>query len=154
MRKSTLIWMFLAAVASVLLFHTSQQVLEKRARVADLSAATAREKESLHVLKAEWSYLNQPERLEKLAAENLDLTPATAEHMVKVADLDAALAAPPPPAKPVTKAVPQKPKPKTVVIKKPAPPPPARPKQPAIKNAHTATPGDFSALMSNLGVRR
>lgn len=71
MRKSTLLWLTLAAAASTILFHTSQKVTDGRSQLAQIIADTRQEEESLRVLQAEWSYLNQPERLEKLAAQYL-----------------------------------------------------------------------------------
>lgn len=77
MRKSTLLWLGMAAVCSVILFSTSQKVIDGEAKLAELKRETMREEESLRVLQAEWSYLNQPDRLEKLARQYLHLQPLT-----------------------------------------------------------------------------
>ncbi len=89
MRKTTLLWLFLAAICGGMLFHTSQQVTDGRTKLASIEAATQKEDESLRVLQAEWSYLNQPDRLEKLSKQYLDLAPLKGKQFAKVADLEA-----------------------------------------------------------------
>lgn len=76
MRKSTLIWLVLTVVAGVALFYTTQQVTDGRQKLAKLQKNIQEEEETLRVLQAEWSYLNQPDRLEKLARQYLELQPA------------------------------------------------------------------------------
>jgi hypothetical protein len=75
MRKSTLLWLLLAAFCGTALYHTSQRVHDRRQQLAVLEREAAREEESVRVLQAEWSYLNQPARLEKLARQYLRLAP-------------------------------------------------------------------------------
>ncbi len=52
-----------------------------------LSAEIVKEGESIRVLKAEWSYLNQPERLQALARKHLALAPTGANQIVVLASL-------------------------------------------------------------------
>lgn len=87
MRKSTLLWLTLAAACGAVLFHTSQKVHDGRERLAVLNAAIAKEEESMRVLTAEWGYLNQPARLEKLARQYLKLAPLKGHQFVKADDL-------------------------------------------------------------------
>lgn len=87
MRKSTLMWLVLAGVASTLLFHTSQKVTDGRTTLARMNQNIQREEESLRVLQAEWSYLNQPERLEKLASQYLTLQPQKGRQFTELKDL-------------------------------------------------------------------
>lgn len=97
MRKITLFWLILAFAAGWALFHTSQKVQDSRHQLARLESSIAQEKESLRVLAAEWSYLNQPRRLEKLAAQHLPgLAPTRGGRFVAIASL---------PLAPVTKEV-------------------------------------------------
>ena len=42
---------------------------------------------SIHILKAEWSHLNNPERLRNLASKHIDLEPVKAEQIVSYASL-------------------------------------------------------------------
>ena len=90
MRKgSTVLFAVLAVVmgAASIVIGTEVHDLEDRL------AGIAREQEALHVSRAEWSYLNRPDRLEELARRHLDLRVPTAEQTMRVSDLP--FAAPP-----------------------------------------------------------
>jgi hypothetical protein len=171
MRSSTLLWLFLAAICGGVLFYTTQRVTDGRARLAILDEDIRKETETIRVLKAEWSYLNQPERLEKLAREYLDLAPLKGRQFAKVSELgeraEAAVASSLPPveekpaAEPVTKpapvaaaaAAPKKSAPPVVKIRQPAPPPRvAAPRAPV--TADDASQRSFGDVMKSLGVDR
>ncbi len=74
-RLSTLCALVLAGVTGTLLFRTAQNVQEREAALEELRHAVKQEEESLRVLRAEWDYLNRPDRLETLAKTHLDLVP-------------------------------------------------------------------------------
>lgn len=88
MRKSTMLWLVLAFAAGTMLFHTSQLVTDGRAKLAQLQKKTAEEEESIRVLQAEWSYLNKPGRLEKLASEYLDLQPMQGKQFATLEEIE------------------------------------------------------------------
>ena len=46
-----------------------------------------REKDAIAVLKAEWQYLNRPDRLQALADRHLDLQPFSVTQVVRIADI-------------------------------------------------------------------
>ena len=52
-----------------------------------LTAEIAKESEAIRVLRAEWSYLNQPERLQALARKHLALAPTNPNQIVVLASL-------------------------------------------------------------------
>lgn len=52
-----------------------------------LNADIAKETESIRVLRAEWSFLNQPERLQALARKHLALAPTNPNQIVVMASL-------------------------------------------------------------------
>ena len=52
-----------------------------------LTAQIAKEGEAIRMLKAEWSYLNQPERLQALARKHLALAPTGPNQIVVLASL-------------------------------------------------------------------
>lgn len=87
MSRFAILWFCCAMVTGALLFQTSQRVTDGRQRLENITAEMRREEDSLRVLQAEWSYLNQPERLEKLAAQYLKLAPMKGRQFVAVADL-------------------------------------------------------------------
>lgn len=55
------------------LFHIKFKVMGLRRDLAEIDRQIIQEKEAFHVLKAEWSYLNQPDRIKKLANKYLNL---------------------------------------------------------------------------------
>jgi len=75
LRITSLIWMACFAVAAFGLYMVkfSVQNLQREVNVAEQQLAA--EKESLHLLNAEWAYLNRPERLRALSEAHLDLVP-------------------------------------------------------------------------------
>lgn len=143
MRKSTLLWLALAAFCSAALFHTSQDVHDSREKLAGLSRAIAREEESLRVLQAEWSYLNQPRRLEKLAKQYLKLAPQKGAQFIRAEDIAARPAALPPPAAPDLAAAAD-----AAVVEA------LRPEQPTGKKQAVSYARKFGDVMKSLGVER
>ncbi|MHA1538615.1 MAG: cell division protein FtsL [Alphaproteobacteria bacterium] len=67
------IWLILIAALVTGLFHFKQevQILERRLAAVDRTAASDRR--AIEVLQAEWTYLNRPERLARLARRYLRL---------------------------------------------------------------------------------
>jgi hypothetical protein len=74
-RPTSLILMVLAAAAGGALFPVSFEVGALDDRLAQLNRQIRDDREAIHVLRAEWSFLNQPARLEELARRHLDLKP-------------------------------------------------------------------------------
>jgi cell division protein FtsL len=56
-------------------------------RLAQIESDIGAEEESIKLLKAEWSNLTRPERLQKLAEERLGLKPILPTQMVSTAEL-------------------------------------------------------------------
>ena len=74
-RLSTLLWFGLALVTGFGLFHLKYEVQALEDELVRLNRSILAEHEAIHVLKAEWSYVNQPQRLQALANRHLDLRP-------------------------------------------------------------------------------
>lgn len=72
----------LASLSGIVLLYTSQNVQKAEDRLAVIEAAAQNEQEAIRVLKAEWAYLNNPERLEDLAGEFLALEPTDPEDIM------------------------------------------------------------------------
>ena len=80
--KSTVIWLGLAGLASGALFHTSYQVQALGEDLAGLNRTIIHEQEAIQILKAEWSYMNDPNRIEEMARRHLILGPTTSDQMI------------------------------------------------------------------------
>jgi cell division protein FtsL len=52
-----------------------------------LKAKAQRERDAIAVLKAEWQFLNRPERLQALADKHLDLQPLQITQIVRLSDI-------------------------------------------------------------------
>jgi hypothetical protein len=86
-RTTTLMSMLLGVVLTVVLFALEFQVRELEDELAVLDRSIVAESQAIHVLKAEWSYLNDPWRLRRLAERFLKLTPVRPEQLSSLADL-------------------------------------------------------------------
>lgn len=82
---------FLAVTVAVAFgnYHVKYEAQRKAAALAKIDAQISREDEQLKVLDAEWSHLNEPERLQALAERHLALGRISAEQVVLVSDLPA-----------------------------------------------------------------
>ncbi len=86
-RLSNLVWVALAVVVGFGLFQLKHQVQELEDEMFRLNRAILAEQQAIHVLKAEWSYINQPQRLQSLASRHLDLQPMKPTQLGTLADL-------------------------------------------------------------------
>ena len=75
MRRSTIIWFLIATCVGVALFLLKYEVQNKEDQLAALHRGILADQEAIHVLEAEWSYLNRPDRLEALVRRHLNLVP-------------------------------------------------------------------------------
>lgn len=77
----------LLVLVSFELYNGAQRGKAQEQTLSDLGTQIAREREAIRVLKAEWSFLNQPERLQALARRHLPLTQTGASQIVVPASL-------------------------------------------------------------------
>jgi cell division protein FtsL len=75
MRHTTLLFLLIAGAISIALFSVKYQVQELEDDLRSLNRSITMEWQSIHVLNAEWSHLNNPERLRKLARWHLGMQP-------------------------------------------------------------------------------
>lgn len=85
--RATVFWSLLAALVGFGLFHVKYQVQKLEDRLTRLNRDIVREQEQIHVLRAEWTYLNRPERIEQLAKKYLDLAAPKSNQMSSIAQL-------------------------------------------------------------------
>jgi cell division protein FtsL len=81
-KSVTLLWLILAVAVSGALFRVSYRVQHLERHLIGINKQIAQEQESIRVLQAEWSYLNDPARLETLARKHLDLRPTSPSQIV------------------------------------------------------------------------
>jgi len=74
-RRTTILSILIAGALSVALFSLKYQVRDLEGEIKDLNRAMAREQQAIHVLRAEWSHLNDLQRLRELAERYLGLGP-------------------------------------------------------------------------------
>jgi hypothetical protein len=80
--KTSLIWLGLASLSGAVAFHTSYRAQKLSEELAGLNRAISAEDDTIRVLKAEWSYLDEPDRIEPLARRYLpDLRPTTPDQI-------------------------------------------------------------------------
>ena len=83
---SVCIWVVLSfMVVAMLVMKNQTEDLEKELyRINNVISEDAR---TIHILKAEWSHLNNPERLRSLAQKHIELNPVKAEQLINYAAL-------------------------------------------------------------------
>jgi hypothetical protein len=91
-RVTRLLWPLLFAGLVIGLYNLKAQVEDQEKELARIQRAIEDEREAIQVLRAEWSYLNHPERLRRLAAAKLDLQPVVQRQMASMERLAQRLA--------------------------------------------------------------
>ncbi|QXM25549.1 hypothetical protein KO353_04870 [Elioraea tepida] len=94
LRPATLLWFAVAIAVGLVLYNVKHEVQGLERRLVELNRAIATTRERIHVLEAEWSLLNEPERLRALASRHLELEPMRPAQFVDqavIASLPAAL---------------------------------------------------------------
>lgn len=81
-RRSTGLSLALALAIGAGLFQLKHEVQLLEERLAEVNRSILADQEAVHVLEAEWTYLNRPWRLEALAKRHLELAPLAAAQVV------------------------------------------------------------------------
>lgn len=82
-----LCWIAAGSVTALILFQIKQEVRVLEDEIAAVQRKILKDQEAVHVLEAEWSYLNAPARIAQLAERHLGLAPIPAERIVGFDDL-------------------------------------------------------------------
>lgn len=88
MRPTTTVSLILAAAAGAALFQVSFQVTALESELRQANQNIQQDRQAMRVLRAEWSYLNQPAQLEDLAKRYLRLQPVETVQLGQVADVE------------------------------------------------------------------
>jgi len=84
MHRSTTLFFLLALLVGFVLFKVKYEVVEIEQKLASTLQQVEGEKDNIHILKAEWSHLNEPQRLQKLAEKYLDIVPMKTEQIAAI----------------------------------------------------------------------
>ncbi len=84
----TTLWMTLAVIVGSGMFVLKYEVQDLEVELASIDSGIRQNQETIHVLKAEWSHLNNPERLRVLSAKHIGLTQVKPEQVVSFSALN------------------------------------------------------------------
>ncbi|GAA0599042.1 cell division protein FtsL [Caenispirillum bisanense] len=86
-RAAAVVWSVLAIAVGVGLFMLKYEVQGLEDELSRLNREIRADRAAVHVLEAEWSYLNDPARLRELATRHLGLAPLAPDQVSTVAQL-------------------------------------------------------------------
>jgi hypothetical protein len=75
LRPSTLLWLAVISAVGYGMFQVKYRVVQLEDELARVNRSIDADRDELRVLGAEWSYLNQPQRLDQLRQRYLTLVP-------------------------------------------------------------------------------
>jgi len=84
MKGANLVWAAIILVVAVALFLVKYEVQRLEAQLLETTNEIARQEQEIHVLKAEWTYLNDPERLLRLSKTHLGLVHLSPKQIVGI----------------------------------------------------------------------
>ena len=87
MRTVNIVLILAALAMAFALYKVKYEALASAREAARLEVEIAREGEAISILKAEWSHLSQPGRLESLARKHLQLDLMQADQIVRMNEL-------------------------------------------------------------------
>lgn len=87
-RPSTFAILVLAFGTGVFLFLIKYQVQDIEQQLSGFNRDIVADREAIHVLKAEWSHLNEPTRLRALAERHLEMKPLRLEQVTTRLGID------------------------------------------------------------------
>ena len=85
--RPTIVWALVAVAAGAFSIVVNTEVQEREDALASVHREIARHNEAINVLRAEWSYLNRPGRLESLARRHLGLQPPKPDQAMRISEL-------------------------------------------------------------------
>jgi len=88
-KHTTVLFLLLAVGLALVLFSVKYQVQDLEEELGQLNREVAYERQATHVLKAEFSYLTDAERLRRLSDRFLDLEPVQPQQIGSFAALSA-----------------------------------------------------------------
>lgn len=87
-RPAALLWIGASVIVAIALFLIVYRVKGLEKELTALNQEAVVREEAIHVLKAEWSFLNRPDRLAELAQRHLALQPVAPAQLTAAQTLD------------------------------------------------------------------
>ena len=163
MRFGTILTLSLAVAAGIGLFYAKHRVQALEEELAGMQQRILADREAIHVLKAEWSFLNDPDRLADLARRHLEMAPVAGAQLATIDDVPEKLPLPAPeplepPADGVTAPEPEAlPAPEAQMVAAPAPVVKPAPvvtavpaKPPVAEPSFDELPADVQAVLASM----
>ena len=82
MRVVNLLLAAFVVASAFVIYELKYESRDLKQRVAELKSSISAERDAVAVLRAEWSHLNRPERIAKLARKHLGLEPLNARQIL------------------------------------------------------------------------
>ena len=88
MRSTTIItWIVFILPIALGLFYVKHVVANLETQLTSLHKSMKSDKEEIHVLTAEYTYLSRPERIKQLSAKYLDLAPTKSTQVADITQI-------------------------------------------------------------------
>jgi cell division protein FtsL len=87
-RLTTILWLAVVACTGVGMFKVKYQVQELEEALARVKKEIVADQDAIHVLNAEWAFLNQPTRLADLAQKFLQLQPIATAQLAQMSRIE------------------------------------------------------------------
>lgn len=86
-KRSTILCVGVGVLLGAALFVEEHRVKTMEDELVALNRGIVENREAVHVLRAEWSYLNRPDRLQRLSDDYLIMQPVTAAQLSRLENL-------------------------------------------------------------------
>jgi hypothetical protein len=84
LKKSIIFWIFIVSLTGVSMFLIKYEVQALDAELSQYHRDILNHQEAILVLRAEWSYLNQPSRIESLVRKHVDFRPTETRQIFNI----------------------------------------------------------------------
>lgn len=81
------LWISLIALVGAGMFTLKYEVKKLETELVEINQEIKTDSQSIHVLKAEWSHLNNPARIRRLTQKHIAMKPIRAEQIINYSDL-------------------------------------------------------------------
>ena len=86
-RPSVLVWLVAVAGLGFGMFQVKREVQDLEDQLVRINRGITSDRDAVHVLKAEWSYLTQPTRLAEVSKRHLTLSPVATAQLGQVENI-------------------------------------------------------------------